>query len=209
MYQSLYLKLLVLTVNPHLKHTQTAQTFPLESESAILWPLVENTPSLLLALTRWRVRLVGGVAAFPQQRGAEDDDDAHVEDEAGDQHPDGPQEGGHHSVSQEPRPPWRHVCHHALHLEVGPHHGADVEELVAVAKVVEAAWGQPLREVGGKQETGEEGKEEVITVTVQGVAWAAVSPAAQKDPVKQRNGVKYKRNDKRSCSYSFTSLWEL
>lgn len=28
-------------------------------------------------------------------------------------------------------------------------------------------------------------------------------------PVKQRNGVKYKRNDKRSGPYSFTSLWEL
>lgn len=48
-------------------------------------------------------------------------------------------------------------------------------------KVVEAPWGQPLREVGGKQETGEEGKEEVVTVTGQGVARAAASPAAQKD----------------------------
>lgn len=92
---------------------------------------------------------------------------------------------------------------------MGPHHGADVEELVAVAKVVEAPRGQPLREVGGEQETGEEGEEEVITVTGQGVTRAAVSPQAQKYPVKQRNGVKYKRNDKRSGPYSFTSLWEL
>lgn len=47
-------------------------------------------------------------------------------------------------------------------------------------EVVEAPWGQPLREVGGKQETGEEGKEEVVTVTGHGVARAAASPAADK-----------------------------
>lgn len=75
------------------------------------------------------------MAGLPQQWGAENDDDAQVEDEAGDQHPDGPQEGRHRPVGQEPRPPWRHVRYHALHLEVGPHHGADVEELVAVACV--------------------------------------------------------------------------
>lgn len=94
---------------------------------------MKNTPSLLLALARCCVRLVGGVAGFPQQRGAENADDAQVEDEADGQHPDGPQEGRHRSVGHEPRPPRRHVCYHALHLEVGPHHGADVEELVAVA----------------------------------------------------------------------------
>ena len=81
------------------------------------------------------MRLVGAVARFPQQRGAENADDAQVEDEAGHQHPDGPQEGGPGSVGQEPRPPRRHVRHHTLHLEVGPHHGADVEQLVAVACV--------------------------------------------------------------------------
>lgn len=48
-------------------------------------------------------------------------------------------------------------------------------------KVVEAPRGQPLREVSGKQETGKEGKEEVVTVTRQGVARAAAAPAAQKD----------------------------
>lgn len=48
-------------------------------------------------------------------------------------------------------------------------------------KIVEAPWGQPLREVGGKQEAGEESKEEVVTVTGQGVAVAAAAPAAQKD----------------------------
>lgn len=48
-------------------------------------------------------------------------------------------------------------------------------------KVVEAPWGQPLREVGGKQETGEEGEEEVVTVTGQTVARATASPAAEKD----------------------------
>ena len=37
-------------------------------------------------------------------------------------------------------------------------------------KVIEAPWGQPLREVGGKQETGEEGEEEVVTVAGQTVA---------------------------------------
>lgn len=48
-------------------------------------------------------------------------------------------------------------------------------------KVVEAPGGQPLREVGGKQETGEEGEDEVVTVTGQGLAREAVTPAAQKD----------------------------
>lgn len=48
-------------------------------------------------------------------------------------------------------------------------------------EVVEASRGQPLREVGGKQETCEEGEEEVVTVTGQGLARAAASTAAQKD----------------------------
>lgn len=72
---------------------------------------------------------------FPQQRRAEDADDAQVEKEADDQHADGPQEGGRRSVGQESRPPWHHVGYHALHLEVGPQDGADVEQLVAVACV--------------------------------------------------------------------------
>lgn len=92
---------------------------------------------------------------------------------------------------------------------MGPHHGADVEELVAVAKVIEAPWSQPLREVRGKQETGEECEEEVVTVTGQGVARAAASPAAENDPVNQGSSVKYERKDKRSRPQSFTSLWEL
>lgn len=62
-------------------------------------------PSLLLALARWCVWLVGAVAGFPQQRGAKNADDAQVEEEADDQHPDGPQEGGHRSVGHERRPP--------------------------------------------------------------------------------------------------------
>lgn len=47
--------------------------------------------------------------------------------------------------------------------------------------VVEAARGQPLREVGGKQETGEAGEEEVVTVTGEGVAGAAAAAAAEED----------------------------
>lgn len=35
--------------------------------------------------------------------------------------------------------------------------------------------------MGGKQETGEEGEEEVVTVTGQGVALAAAAPAAEED----------------------------
>lgn len=92
---------------------------------------------------------------------------------------------------------------------MGPNHGADVEELVAVAKVVEAPGGQPLREMGGKQETGEEGEEEVVTVTGQGLAGAAVPPAAQQQPVKQRHSVEEEGKDKRSRSYNFTPVWEL
>lgn len=172
--------------------------------------LAGDSSSLLPALAGLRVLLRRrGVAAFPQQRCAEDADDAQVEDEAGDQHPDGPQERGHGRVGQERRPPGRHVRQHALHLEVGPHHGADVEELVTVAKVVKASRGQPLREVGGKQETCEEGKDEVVTVTGQGVARAAASPAAHDDPVKQRSRVEYEGQDERSRPQSFTPLWEL
>lgn len=92
---------------------------------------------------------------------------------------------------------------------MGPYHSADVEELVAVSEVVEAPRGQPLREVGGKQKTGEEGEEKVVTVIRQGIRWAAASTAAQKDPVKQRDSVKYKRDDKCSCPKRFASMREL
>lgn len=44
--------------------------------------------------------------------------------------------------------------------------------------VVEAARGQPLGEVGGKQEAGEEGEEQVVTVTGEGVTRAAALPEA-------------------------------
>lgn len=47
--------------------------------------------------------------------------------------------------------------------------------------VVEAARGQPLREVGGKQEAGEAGEEEVVTVTGEGVTGAAAAAAAEED----------------------------
>lgn len=89
------------------------------------------------------------------------------------------------------------------------HHGADVEELVAVTNVVKAPWSQPLWEVGGKQEAGEEGEEEVVTVAGQAVARAAASPTAKEDPVKQRDSVKYKGDDEGSCPQSFTPLREL
>lgn len=80
------------------------------------------------------MRRAGAVGVrFPQQRRAEDGDDAQVEGEADEERPDGAQEGRRRPVGQEPRPPRRHVRHHALHLEVGAHHGADVEQLVAVA----------------------------------------------------------------------------
>lgn len=35
--------------------------------------------------------------------------------------------------------------------------------------------------MGRKEETGEKGKEQMVTVTGQGIAWAAAAPAAQKD----------------------------
>lgn len=64
-------------------------------------------------------------------------------------------------------------------------------------EVVEAPWGQPLREVGGKQETGEEGEEEVVTVTGQGVALAAAAPAAEEDlDTEKQPGFKNKDNTK-------------
>lgn len=172
-----------------------------------LWS--QTFPSLLLALAGGRVRLVGAAAGLPQQRGAEDANDAQVENEADGESTDCPQEGWHHPMGHKPRPARHHVCDDALHLEVGTHHSADVEELVAVAEEVEAPRGQPLREVGSKQKTGEEGKEKVVTVIGQSISWAAASTAAQEDPVKQRDSVKYKRDDKRSCPQNFTSLWEL
>lgn len=48
-------------------------------------------------------------------------------------------------------------------------------------EVVEAPWGQSLREVGGKQKTSEEGEEEVVTVIGQGAGWTAASTAVQKN----------------------------
>lgn len=47
--------------------------------------------------------------------------------------------------------------------------------------VVKAPWSQPLWEVGGKQEAGEEGEQEVVTVAGQAVARAAAPPTAQED----------------------------
>lgn len=48
-------------------------------------------------------------------------------------------------------------------------------------KVVEAPGGQALGEVGGEQEAGEEGEEEVVAVAGQGVGGAADAAAAQED----------------------------
>lgn len=48
-------------------------------------------------------------------------------------------------------------------------------------KVVEAPGGQALREAGGKQETSEEGEEEVVTVAGQGIAGAADTATAQEN----------------------------
>lgn len=73
------------------------------------------------------------VAAFPQQQSAEDSNDAQVEEEAEEECPHGPEEGGHHAVGGEHGLPWHHVCNDGLHLKVCPHHSTDVEELVAVA----------------------------------------------------------------------------
>lgn len=92
-------------------------------------PRFGNASSLLPA----GVLLGGARPGFPQQRRAEDADDGQVEGDADGERPDGPQEGWHRPVELEPRPPGRHVRDHALHLEVGSHHSADVEQLVAVA----------------------------------------------------------------------------
>lgn len=73
------------------------------------------------------------MAAFPQQQAAENSNDAQVEEEAEEECPHGPEEGGHHALGDQRGFPRHHVCYDGLHLEVRPHHGADVEELVAVA----------------------------------------------------------------------------
>lgn len=73
------------------------------------------------------------VAAFPQQQGAENSNDAQVEEEAEEKSPRGPQEGRQHPVGDQRGFPRHHVGYDGLHLEVCPHHSADVEELVAVA----------------------------------------------------------------------------
>lgn len=49
--------------------------------------------------------LVGAAARFPEQRGAENADDAEVDDKAYGECPDGPKKRWHHSMLQEPRPP--------------------------------------------------------------------------------------------------------
>lgn len=80
------------------------------------------------------------VVAFPQQQGAENSNDAEVEEEAEEECPHGPQEGGHHSLGDEHGFPRHHVRYDRLHLEVRPHHSADVEELVAVAWETRSAF---------------------------------------------------------------------
>lgn len=50
-----------------------------------------------------------------------------------------------------------------------------------LTEIVEAPGGQPLREVCGEQEAGEEGEEEVVAVVGQGFTQAAASPAGKKD----------------------------
>lgn len=68
-----------------------------------------------------------------EQTGAEEGDDAQVEQDAYGQGAHGTQEGGHGRLGDQPRLPRRHVRQHGLHLEVGAHHGTYVEELVTVA----------------------------------------------------------------------------
>lgn len=60
-------------------------------------------------------------------------------------------------------------------------HGILLKPQQERTEVVEAAGGQALREVGGKQETSEEGEEEVVAVAGQGVAGAAGAAAARED----------------------------
>lgn len=99
----------VLVLNKHrtvsclLKLRQAAQTFPFAKSFRLSW--LELKSSLLLALACRRARLVGAMAGLPQQWGAEDADDGQIEEEADDQHPDGPQEGGHRPMGRERRPP--------------------------------------------------------------------------------------------------------
>lgn len=156
----------------------------------------------------WRRR--GGAAlGLSQQRRTEDADDGQVEQDAQDQGADRPLERGCGPLSHEERPARHHVGDHAFHLEVCAHHGADVEELVAVADVVEAARGQPLWEVGGKQEAGEAGEEEVVTVTAEGVTGAAATAAAEEDPVEQRSRVEDEGDHEGSRPQNFAPLWEL
>lgn len=90
------------------------------------------------------------VAAFPQQQGAENSNDAEVEEEAEEERPHGPQEGGHRSLGDEQGFPRHHVRYDRLHLEVCPHHSADVEELVAVAWETRSAR-HSLLEAGGNK----------------------------------------------------------
>lgn len=73
------------------------------------------------------------MAAFPQQQGAENANDAQVEEEAEQERPHRPREGRQAPVGHQRRFAGHHVGYDGLHLEVCPHHGADVEELVAVA----------------------------------------------------------------------------
>lgn len=77
--------------------------------------------------------LATSVAAFPQQQGAENSNDGQVEEEADEEGPHSAQEGWQHPASHQRGPPGHHVSDDGLHLEVCAHHGADVEELVAVA----------------------------------------------------------------------------
>lgn len=104
---------------------KTKQNFPLQSSAIHSFHDWKNELSLHL--------VTECVAAFPQQQGAENSNDAQVETEAEEECPHGPQEGRQHPVGDQHRFPRHHVGDDSLHLEVRPHHSADVEELVAVA----------------------------------------------------------------------------
>lgn len=79
-----------------------------------------------------------------------------------------------------------------------------MEELVAVTKIVETSGRQAFRQVGSEEESGQQGKEEMIEVERDGLVPITIFPEAEQEPIKQRDVVKHERVNEGGGAEDFT-----
>lgn len=123
----------------------------------------------------------------------EEEDDAQADEDAEQSGSQSIAEGNGRSVSLQPRPSQRHVHLYGLHLEVRANDPADVEQLVAVADVVEASRCEPFGEVCGEQESRQECQQCVVNVHRVHLVHRAAFTHTQKYSVEERNVVEQVR----------------